>query len=43
VLEFSSPIIERVQQAEARRRGFLMQGHALEITGLCRRCAARRP
>jgi Fur family ferric uptake transcriptional regulator len=47
VLEFSSPAIERLQRAQALRRGFLMQGHALEITGLCRRCAQaparRRP
>jgi Fur family ferric uptake transcriptional regulator len=42
VLEFSSPDIERLQRAEAHRRGFVMQSHALEITGLCRRCAARR-
>ncbi|MCX5795139.1 MAG: Fur family transcriptional regulator [Elusimicrobia bacterium] len=47
VLEFSCPAIERLQRAEARRRGFVMQGHALEITGVCRRCAGaaarRRP
>ena len=42
VLEFSSPLIERSQAAEARRRGFLMQDHRLEIMGLCRRCAPRR-
>ena len=42
VLEFVSPAIERLQRAEARRRGFVMQGHALEITGLCRCCAAAR-
>jgi len=43
VLEFSCAAIERLQRAEARRRGFLMQGHALEITGLCRGCVRRRP
>jgi Fur family ferric uptake transcriptional regulator len=42
VLEFSSPLIERLQRTEARRRGFMIQGHALEITGLCRRCSSRR-
>lgn len=41
VLEFSSAAIERLQRAEARRRGFRMQGHRLEITGLCRLCAAK--
>ena len=42
VLEFTSPAIERLQREQARRRGFVMQGHALEITGWCRRCAARK-
>lgn len=41
VEEFSSAAIERLQRQEARRRGFRMQGHRLEITGLCRRCAAK--
>jgi Fur family ferric uptake transcriptional regulator len=41
VLEFSSAAIERLQLREARRRGFRIQGHFLEITGLCRRCSGR--
>ncbi|MFA6003751.1 MAG: Fur family transcriptional regulator [Elusimicrobiota bacterium] len=39
VFEFTSPAIERQQRVEARRRGFVMQGHVLEISGLCRSCS----
>ncbi len=42
VAEFISPAIERLQEAEARRRGFQIVGHSLEVTGYCPRCVAAR-
>ena len=39
--EFYSPEIERLQESQARRRGFRPVRHALEIAGYCRRCAGR--
>jgi Fur family ferric uptake transcriptional regulator len=42
VVEFSNRTIERLQKDEARRRGFLIVGHCLEVTGYCRSCRARR-
>ncbi|MFA5137675.1 MAG: transcriptional repressor [Elusimicrobiota bacterium] len=41
VLEFHSPAIERLQRAQASRRGFLLVRHALELVGYCRSC--RKP
>jgi Fur family ferric uptake transcriptional regulator len=41
--EFIHPQIERLQQAAAEQKGFLMTGHQLVIYGLCPECAARHP
>jgi Fur family transcriptional regulator, ferric uptake regulator len=41
--EFIHPQIERLQQAAAEQKGFLMTGHQLVIYGLCPACAARDP
>lgn len=38
VFEFHSPAIERLQRAQARRQGFLLVRHALELVGYCRSC-----
>ena len=38
VLEFHRPEIERLQREEARRRGFQLVRHALELVGYCRSC-----
>lgn len=42
VEEIVSPSLERVVQAIAREAGFRLEGHLLEILGLCERCQARR-
>jgi Fur family transcriptional regulator, ferric uptake regulator len=41
--EFIHPQIERLQQAAAEQKGFIMTGHQLVIYGLCPECAARHP
>lgn len=41
IVEFFNPDIERLQDAEARRHGFLPVRHALEIAGYCRRCKGK--
>jgi len=41
VFEFHSPAIERLQRAQARRQGFLLVRHALEMVGYCRSCRKR--
>ncbi len=38
VVEFSNCAIERLQETEAKRRGFRITGHCLEVRGYCRRC-----
>lgn len=38
VIEFSSPAMEALQDAETRRHGFTPLAHSFEIRGLCRKC-----
>jgi Fur family ferric uptake transcriptional regulator len=41
IIEFENDEIERLQEKMARRYGFTMTRHRLELYGMCRRCAAR--
>ncbi|HOJ14036.1 MAG TPA: transcriptional repressor [Deltaproteobacteria bacterium] len=38
VIEFSYPAIEVLQEAVAREHGFVLEGHSLELKGICARC-----
>lgn len=38
ILEFESEEIERIQDAEARKRGFKIISHSHKLFGLCRHC-----
>ncbi len=38
ILEFVQEQIERLQEEECRRRGFLPLSHSLQIRGVCERC-----
>lgn len=40
MVEFSDPAIEVLQDAVARRHGFVLHSHHLDLVGLCERCAA---
>ncbi len=42
IIEFENDEIERLQERMARKHGFKMTSHRLELFGLCRRCANRR-
>lgn len=39
IIEFTEPSIEELQASVARRLGFRILDHRLEITGLCRECS----
>jgi Fur family ferric uptake transcriptional regulator len=43
ITEFIHPQIERLQQAAAEQKGFVMTGHQLVIFGLCPVCTGRKP
>ncbi|OGR83765.1 MAG: hypothetical protein A2902_02880 [Elusimicrobia bacterium RIFCSPLOWO2_01_FULL_64_13] len=43
VIEFSNPVIERLQDSAAREAGFEPLWHRHEIFGRCRKCARRAP
>jgi len=38
VAEFSDPELDQRIQQQARDHGFELEGHSLELYGLCRRC-----
>lgn len=38
ILEFESEEIERIQEAEARKRGFKIISHSHKLFGLCKNC-----
>ena len=38
VLEFSNRAIEKLQEKEASRKGFMPVRHTLEIVGYCKQC-----
>lgn len=40
IVEFREPEIERLQEEVARRHGFEIVGHTLEIVGICPKCRA---
>ena len=40
VVEFTYPAIEVLQEAVAREHGFTLEGHRLELAGLCPECRA---
>lgn len=42
IVEFEEPRIERLQQTVARRAGFLLTGHKMELYGICDHCRARK-
>jgi Fur family ferric uptake transcriptional regulator len=42
VIEFSEPLIEKLQDKVARRHGFSPERHRLELYGYCRACARER-
>jgi Fur family ferric uptake transcriptional regulator len=39
IVEFENERIERLQHDEARRHGFVLHHHKMELYGLCRSCA----
>ncbi len=39
IIEFKEPTIESMQEAVARRYGFVVTDHKMELYGLCRSCA----
>ncbi len=43
IAEFIHPQIERLQQAAAEQKGFVMTGHQLVIFGLCPACVGHNP
>lgn len=42
IVEFENEQIERLQQDVAKRKGFLVQSHKLELYGLCSNCRTRK-
>ena len=42
ILEFFDPAIERLQDKICRQKRFQAEGHRLQITGLCARCAPKQ-
>ncbi len=42
IVEFEEPRIEDLQEKTARRLGFELRGHKMELYGICRDCAERR-
>lgn len=38
IVEFSSPMIEKLQEKISREKGFAVLNHKLELYGLCRDC-----
>jgi len=42
VVEFTDPAIEVLQEAVARRHGFTLHTHHLDLVGLCSKCSSRR-
>jgi Fur family ferric uptake transcriptional regulator len=43
VREFEEPVIEELQERVARRLGFRITSHRMELYGLCAACAAEGP
>lgn len=41
IIEFENQRIERLQHEEARRHGFVVHHHKMELYGLCRACQGR--
>jgi Fur family ferric uptake transcriptional regulator len=39
IIEFKEPSIEKMQEDVARRHGFTVEDHKLELYGLCRNCS----
>src|SRR4051812_28396875 len=42
IIEFENDRIEALQQAVARKHGFKLTGHKMELYGLCRDCQAKQ-
>jgi Fur family ferric uptake transcriptional regulator len=42
IVEFAEPRIESLQEETAKRLGFELRGHKMELYGLCRECSQRR-
>jgi Fur family ferric uptake transcriptional regulator len=42
IIEFEDPRIEELQSEVARRHGFVIENHRLELYGLCRKCSPSR-
>lgn len=38
IIEFESDEIEKLQEAEAAKKGFFIQDHAMQIYGICKDC-----
>lgn len=43
IVEFENDQIERLQDAVAKRHGFAVSSHKMELYGLCRACARKTP
>lgn len=41
LIEFHSPLLDRLRDDVARQHDFLVTGHRLLITGICRKCRAK--
>lgn len=39
IIEFKEPVIEKMQDDVAKRYGFIVQDHKMELYGLCRSCS----
>ena len=38
IIEFESDEIEKLQEAEAAKKGFLIKDHAMQLHGICKEC-----
>ncbi len=43
IIEFENDQIEKLQELIARRQGFRVVSHKMELYGLCRNCQQKRP
>ena len=42
IIEFESDEIEKLQEAEAAKKGFLIKSHAMQLHGVCKECQEKK-
>lgn len=42
IIEFESDEIERLQEVEAAKQGFLIKSHAMQLHGICKECQQQK-